>query len=477
MKTLLFITLAFLPIVCFSQNLKKEKVKTSILEYPVIDLNKHSLESIKIEFCTGDMEYQRKKGKKEGTLCQRKSDKKMVKVEAYRYVCTFNSPAGYVRINSEEGEVLYMDATPPKESIYVYGEDDCFISEGLLKLSYSKEKAAFETKCSKKEYKEKYKVAKKSVNTALFFNYASEDFAVHYPKSKDLDYSDLENAAGIAAEGFNAMKGKTGNEAAKGKLTKAIAMWDKALEESNVDDKTARINKKVTVNIMENKARAHAYLFEYDIALETLNKALKLEGNFSNNKTLVRKALRTKLEKRGDAYKKNKDLPINLKKKSVSVLANKGGSCTSFETDYKAYSRVTMVTYLENTGSDDDNPYRPLVMDNGTDIILMIPNLAGRLMENPELAKKISEFPPEICKLTELTSLILKGNTLKAIPVCIGNLTGLTKLNLANNQLTSLPEEIGNLESLKTLTLKGNSIPQSEIDKIQEMLPDCKIKL
>lgn len=479
MKKMLPLFIALLPVIGLSQNLKKEKVKTSTLEYPKIDLGEHSLESIKVDFCTAALKFQSKKSKKEGALCKNQLTKKMVTMEVYRYNCVFLSAASYVRVKSATGEVLYMDMlTEPKEVSYTFAKKNCFATEKQLESSYSKDKATFESKSSKEDHKSKYDLAKGSVGNALFFMYAAEEFGVHYPKSKNHDYSDLAKAAEIAADGFKAMKGKPGKEADASKLKEAIAIWDKALEDSNPDDKTSRINKKVTLAVLENKARAYGYMFEFDKALQTIRKALAMEGNFSNNKTLERKRLKANLENRAEAYTNNKDLPVSLKKKSVSVKAQSAGSFASFESDYRSYSRVPIVKYNPNTGSGDkDNPLRPLVMDNGTDVTLMIPSLGAGLAGLPQYGKKIDKFPEDICRLTDVTSLILRGNRFTSIPACIGNMSALKKLNLANNQLISLPDEIGNLEALKTLILKGNSIPQAEINKIQEMLPDCKIKL
>jgi len=479
MKKILPLIIVLLPFIGLTQNLKKEKVKTSTLEYPKINLGEHSLETIEADFCTAALKFQSKKSKKEGALCKNQLTKKMVTMEVFRYNCVFTSAASYVRVRSGNGEVLFMEMlTEPKEVSYTFAEKNCFATEKQLESSYGKEKGTFEASSSKADHKSKYDLAKGAVGNALFFVYAAEEFGVHYPKSKDHDYADLEKAAEIAADGFKAMKGKPGKEADASKLKEAIVIWDKALEESKPDDKTARINKKVTLAVMENKARALGYMFEFDQALQTIRKALALEGNFTNNKTLERKRLKTNLENRAEAYNDNKDLPISLKKKSVSVKTQSAGSFASFENDYRSYSREPIVKYNPNTGGPDkDNPLRKLVMDNGTDVTLMIPSLGAGMVGLPQYGKKIDKFPEDICGLTDVTSLILKGNKFTSIPACIGNMSALKKLNLANNQLTAVPDEIGNLEALKTLNLSGNPIPQADIDKLQEMLPDCKIKL
>ena len=58
---------------------------------------------------------------------------------------------------------------------------------------------------------------------------------------------------------------------------------------------------------------------------------------------------------------------------------------------------------------------------------------------------RLTELPPGIELITNLTTLDLSGNQLTALPESIGRLTKLTSLDLRGNQLTALPESIGDL--------------------------------
>ncbi|TKJ40235.1 GTPase [candidate division LCP-89 bacterium B3_LCP] len=73
-------------------------------------------------------------------------------------------------------------------------------------------------------------------------------------------------------------------------------------------------------------------------------------------------------------------------------------------------------------------------------------------------SKKITELPPEIGNLTNLTYLYLANNQLTSLPPEIGNLTNLTNLYLDYNQLTSLPSEFGNLTNIINLSLSDNQL-------------------
>ena len=71
---------------------------------------------------------------------------------------------------------------------------------------------------------------------------------------------------------------------------------------------------------------------------------------------------------------------------------------------------------------------------------------------------ELTELPPEIGQLTNLTELYLCNNSLSTLPVKIGQLTNLTLLNLNDNSLNTLPAEIGQLTNLTRLYLGSNSL-------------------
>jgi Leucine-rich repeat (LRR) protein len=77
---------------------------------------------------------------------------------------------------------------------------------------------------------------------------------------------------------------------------------------------------------------------------------------------------------------------------------------------------------------------------------------------------QLSSIPPEIRNLTNLTRLILIDNQLTSIPPEIGQLTNLTKLEFNRNQLTSIPTEIGNLTNLTALDLRSNQLTSIPVE-------------
>ena len=70
---------------------------------------------------------------------------------------------------------------------------------------------------------------------------------IRAPKNKD-EHNDLEKAAKLAKRGVNPM----GSSDGKAELVEAIEIWKKALSESDVNDKKARINANVTEALYQN---------------------------------------------------------------------------------------------------------------------------------------------------------------------------------------------------------------------------------
>ena len=88
---------------------------------------------------------------------------------------------------------------------------------------------------------------------------------------------------------------------------------------------------------------------------------------------------------------------------------------------------------------------------------------------------QLTRVPKEIWKLKKLKHLDLSFNQLTSLPTEIGKLENLEYLYLSDNELTSLPTEIENLKNLNYLDLRKNNIPETEIKKIKELLPNCTI--
>jgi len=107
-----------------------------------------------------------------------------------------------------------------------------------------------------------FQLEKESVSSILtqINNYINEQYGfvkvqstltLRAPKNKG-DYDDLEKAAKLGKRGINPM----GSSDGKAELVEAISIWESALGESDVKDKKARINRKVTEALYQNLIEA-----------------------------------------------------------------------------------------------------------------------------------------------------------------------------------------------------------------------------
>jgi len=67
-------------------------------------------------------------------------------------------------------------------------------------------------------------------------------------------------------------------------------------------------------------------------------------------------------------------------------------------------------------------------------------------------------------------------NSFTSIPDAFAGMDDLQNLDISDNQLTSLPESIYGLKNLKKLSVSGNQIPDDQLKRLEEALPDVKIK-
>ena len=70
----------------------------------------------------------------------------------------------------------------------------------------------------------------------------------------------------------------------------------------------------------------------------------------------------------------------------------------------------------------------------------------------------MAQFPPTLTSLSQLTELILYGNSLTELPKQICFLKNLSKLDVDHNKLTALPKQLGQLSELKKLSACSNHI-------------------
>lgn len=98
------------------------------------------------------------------------------------------------------------------------------------------------------------------------------------------------------------------------------------------------------------------------------------------------------------------------------------------------------------------------------------------LTRNPQIA--FAELFRKLSPVKTLKYLDISDNKIASLPKEIGLLSSLEYLVIGQNFISNLPEEFFSLTNLKTLNVYGNydrRIPNAELEKVRQRLPNCKI--
>jgi len=102
-------------------------------------------------------------------------------------------------------------------------------------------------------------------------------------KSKEHDYTDLLTAYTSFQDGVLLLQYKDKKNQAYDKLEAATTVWEKALTESNLNDKNARVDKNVTSALYVNLMEAYMWLDDYSNAEINGNKAINMSNKYGRD--------------------------------------------------------------------------------------------------------------------------------------------------------------------------------------------------
>lgn len=138
------------------------------------------------------------------------------------------------------------------------------------------------------------------LNDKLGTTTQKRDVEIVYVKNNKGDYDDLENAMFDAKEGLSMLTSR--EDDAKAKLQSAIEAWESALAEGDMDDKKARINKKVIPDLYKNLLLTCAMVGDFDKADDHYSASLRL--GFSNRDENDLKELKLLVDDLRERYQK-----------------------------------------------------------------------------------------------------------------------------------------------------------------------------
>ena len=432
------------------------------------------------------------------TYTQGEGDKKKT---YYYYDYKVSNPM-ILRIKDKEGNLLYMSKVD--EGVVSLGKKllGGFTSKTALQSHYAKNAKASLNNMFRKEIKRRLNSFEAETRNVLSFDMRKQSVDIYSGKGKDFDYTELDAVQEEVKAQFASLKETIADPSAV--LNKAIAVWDKEIAKAELDKK-ARISPKVALGLYANKTLSYLYMYDIKNAAISMAEAdyFARKAGITTSSGELDKLLRER-SKKYENYENNKTVVSNTyedvvdyftalkarEKKALYKVTSEKDVTEEFEAEYQKWlnqveekeaqiakqeeefiAAITKKESAEKAAADAaKNPYEDKVVKSASQGYMIM--MMGSMSMN-----KLTEIPVEMTELTQLNQLILSYNQITSIPPSIGNLTELKVLNLAKNKITALPDELGKLKNLKTLNLKGNPVSEADVEKIQKMLPKCKIKI
>lgn len=175
-------------------------------------------------------------------------------VNYYRVEFTYRHTMS-VKVISADGKELFYLTPQELNSFKTYKSADSKTS-----VSYNEE--ALAKTYEEKILQENLTFISNLVNDRIGFKREPRKTGIDYIKSKDETYADLLMAYNEASSGLNSLADDEAG--AKTKLNHAIEIWNTALQESDITNRKARIDKDVTTSIYFNLLEAYFAIRDLD---------------------------------------------------------------------------------------------------------------------------------------------------------------------------------------------------------------------
>lgn len=192
-------------------------------------------------------------------------------VTMYKMKIGYRSPVS-VEVKNPDGSIVFAEGVA-KSLDYTYWLSAEAASKDALQRLYDPEK--FMPNLESKILADNLKLANILLNEKCGWSKLETQILLHNVESKKVDYSDYSTAFLGAMEGY--AKLSDFEDEAKAKLKESIAIWNKALTESNVADKKARVNEEVTIATVFNVAIANMWCEDYMASKTALAKLATLD--------------------------------------------------------------------------------------------------------------------------------------------------------------------------------------------------------
>ena len=260
------------------------------------------------------------------------------------------------------------------------------------------------------------------------------------------------------------------------KNLRVLELGGNELKKLNIN--TKELKKLQKIDIKSNQIRTLPSSIDKLQSLTELNvsgnKLKKLPSNIKHLKNLEKLYLaNNKIKKLPDGYGYLKGLTeVDLSHNRLSVLPKTmSGLRALTKADY-SYNQIRDL----NTSIGATKQLEQLNVSHNK--LEMLPSSMGNLRKMTLFDASynfITEIPRRMTALKKLERVNLSHNKIQALPRNIGYWRNVEWLDLSYNELSVLTDKMKTMKSLKFLNLRGNPMPDTEIIKIQKLLPNTVI--
>lgn len=191
----------------------------------------------------------------------------------HAYEVSYKSPIS-VKVTAKDGTVL-LDEQVEATNTYQKAKTETFATENGLAKYWDANQMVFMRKLDDDLIKANMKLVAEMLDSRFGQRTITRNTSVVVVTDKKVNYDEFPQAYEKALMGYKMLAQPTRSADAIKQMEEAVALWNKALAESNPKDKKARIDAKVTAAALLNAAEANLWLNNFDEAERMLAK-LKL---------------------------------------------------------------------------------------------------------------------------------------------------------------------------------------------------------
>jgi hypothetical protein len=174
------------------------------------------------------------------------------------------------------GQGTVLEETPASFNEYKIASTGTFSSESDLRNWWYSNKESYLNNLDDKIIKQNMEAINELINNKFGYIKKKREIEIYLAKDKEV-HPDYQKAYESAIAGYNQLAIPESKDQVFSNIRKATELWEAALKESNVQDKKARVNEKVTIATIKNLIEAYIWLNDFNTSETYMNKLLSMD--------------------------------------------------------------------------------------------------------------------------------------------------------------------------------------------------------